>query len=155
MSGSYAHKKAVQRKAADLILLLALVALAAATGDGWRPANAAGTEPATLESFLSRHGFSAIDDRADMKIGDSNLSDVSPLDVAARQGQEQPAALLIASGADVNADNKYVMTPLHYAARQAHEKVAALLLAKGADVNASDKDGDTPCMVWPRRWRRC
>ncbi len=141
MSGSHTHKKAVQRKAAGLILLLALVALAAVAGDGWRSANAASTEPATLESFLSRHGFAAIDDRANVKIGDETLLGVFPLHVAAWKGNDRIAALLIAKGDDINAGNNDRETPLHWAAQQGQEKVAALLIAKGADINADDKYG--------------
>ncbi len=142
MSGSDTHKKAVQRKAAGLILLLALVALAAVAGDGWRLANAASTEPATLESFLSRHGFSAIDDRADVKIGDETLPDASPLDVAARQGNDRIAALLIAEGVYVNAGGKYGETPLHRAAQQGQEEETfgrpALYAQASTDLAMSD-----------------
>ncbi len=72
-----------------------------------------GSHAQKLESFLSCHGFAAIDDRADVKIGDETLRDVSPLDVAAWKGQEQTAALLIASEADVNAGSENGRPALH------------------------------------------
>jgi len=55
--------------------------------------------------------------------------------------------LLIASGADVNAKNKFNTTPLHMIARSGYsgrDDVAEILIIKGADVNAKDKSGMTP-----------
>tara|TARA_B100001013_G_C24348103_1_gene339258 strand:- start:103 stop:423 length:321 start_codon:yes stop_codon:yes gene_type:complete len=54
------------------------------------------------------------------------------------------AELLIAEGADVDADNLDGETPLHRAAFRGHEEIAELLIAKGADVNAKDELGWTP-----------
>lgn len=51
------------------------------------------------------------------------------------------AALLIAHGADVNAQNRYGATPLISAN---NVEMFTLLLANGADVNASDSNGWTP-----------
>jgi ankyrin repeat protein len=53
-------------------------------------------------------------------------------------------ALLIASGADVQARNCYGSTPLHTAAVSAMRTAAKLLLAAGADVNAANNGGWTP-----------
>ena len=53
-------------------------------------------------------------------------------------------ALLIASGADVQARNCYGSTPLHTAAVSAMRTAAKLLLSAGADVNAANNGGWTP-----------
>ncbi len=53
--------------------------------------------------------------------------------------------LLIARGADINADAQYGATPLHRATIYGHRDIAELLIAKGADVNARGKRlGNTP-----------
>lgn len=54
------------------------------------------------------------------------------------------AALLIASGADVNARGPAGYMPLHVAALHGNAEVAKALIAKGADVNAKDNNGGTP-----------
>ena len=70
---------------------------------------------------------------------------LTPLHIAAIEGQKEIAELLIAKGADVNAkDDEWGTTPLHAAAPK---EIVELLIAKGADVNAMDNDGDTPLDV--------
>jgi len=54
------------------------------------------------------------------------------------------AALLIESGADVNASTGGGETPLHMASSRGHKAIAALLIAKGAEVNFSSKYLGTP-----------
>jgi ankyrin repeat protein len=69
---------------------------------------------------------------------------VTPLHRAAQQGRIDVVRLLLASGADVNAQDKYGNTPLHESALFGHKDVVALLLASKADVNALNKNGETP-----------
>lgn len=52
--------------------------------------------------------------------------------------------LLIASGADVRAANKFKQSVLHIAAMQGDLAIVKSLLLAGADVNAVDVDGFTP-----------
>ena len=71
----------------------------------------------------------------------------TPLHRAAQKGHKEITELLIANGADVNAEEEDGWTPLHYAALNGHKEIAELLIAKGADVNAKDVDGVTPLDV--------
>ena len=66
------------------------------------------------------------------------------LHLAAGWGHKEVAALLIASGAKIDARDSHGRTPLYWAAESGHTDVVELLIAKGADVNATDKDGSTP-----------
>ena len=62
---------------------------------------------------------------------------MTPLHWAAYYGHADVALVLIHSGANVNARDKYVFeTPLHVAAKGGHAAVVRVLVASGADVNA-------------------
>jgi ankyrin repeat protein len=52
--------------------------------------------------------------------------------------------LLLASGADVNAKNKFGYTPLHIASYHGQIRATELLLASGANVSVRDNSGQTP-----------
>ncbi len=66
-----------------------------------------------------------------------------PLISAARDGQEERVAQLLAQGAGVNAANAQGKTALMSAAYFGNLRVVELLLAEGADVAAVDSDGMT------------
>ena len=69
------------------------------------------------------------------------------LHVAARQGHADFAALVLKSGADVDARNEAGDMPLHVAARYGHDEVARVMLAANATVNARSISGLTPLHV--------
>ena len=79
---------------------------------------------------------------------DVNLKDedgeLTPLQMAAGEGQKEIAELLIAKGADVNAMTADGLTALFAAILGPHKEIAELLIAKGADVNARGFLGMTP-----------
>ena len=53
-------------------------------------------------------------------------------------------SMLLKSGADVNAKNKWGKTPLHEAAFAGIIEVIPMLVEAGANVNQKDNNGDTP-----------
>ena len=71
------------------------------------------------------------------------------LDFAAVEAHKDKdvAELLLANGADVNAEDTRGDTPLHVAASYGDKVLAELLLANKADVNAPNDDLDTPLNV--------
>jgi len=71
----------------------------------------------------------------------------TPLHCATWKGQQEVVALLLESGADVNAHNAnehWGTTPLHAAAHANQAAIAQMLIDRGADVNAEDGEGRTP-----------
>ena len=62
----------------------------------------------------------------------------TPLHTAVDGDYKELIELLIAEGADVNANSK-IGTPLHSAATWGQKEIVELLIAAGADVNAKDK----------------
>jgi ankyrin repeat protein len=90
------------------------------------------------------------------KLRDVNIRDLQGntlLHIAARRPRSEVAKLLLARGADVNANNNWGASPLHMVQepmwsedRNPEEAKAfiELLLANGADINARDDKGRTP-----------
>ena len=56
---------------------------------------------------------------------------------------------LIASGAEIDAQDTTGKTPLHWAADRGNAALVTLLLSRGADPNAEDRIGKTP-LQWAR-----
>lgn len=71
----------------------------------------------------------------------------TPLHCAAWKGHDAVVALLLATGAEVNARNAnehWGTTPLHAAAHANQASIASLLIQHGADLGATDLVGKTP-----------
>lgn len=85
-----------------------------------------------VEAFLER----------DPNLVSAKRGEFTLLHWAAYCGHLGVAELLIAKGAEVDANSKYV-TPLHWAVRYNHRDMIELLIGKGADVNAKGSHGRT------------
>ena len=68
----------------------------------------------------------------------------TPLHHAAWGGHKEIAELLIAKGAEVDANHDGEGTPLDSAIIGGEKEIAELLIDEGADVNAKDDEGETP-----------
>lgn len=75
---------------------------------------------------------------------DDYVQGVTPLHYAASGGHIDVAKILIAHGADVNAEDEAGFRPVRGASKFGHEQVVELLVANGAEVNVHDFNGDTP-----------
>ena len=79
--------------------------------------------------------------------GETADHDVTPLMVAAREGLENTAKLLLNRGSSVNARSANQRTALHMAANawwREELKTVEVLLEAGADPSARDENGKTP-----------
>lgn len=77
----------------------------------------------------------------------ANIRGETALYFAALNGDTEAVQMLLAAGADVDAqDNYYKETPLKRAAGRGHTEVVRALIAAGADVNARDNDNSTALM---------
>ena len=120
--------------------------------------------PEQLEKHLESEGDDSIIDMAvylrelekfesllenNNKIDSRNLTDSTPLHLAALDGHLELATLLISNGANVNAKCKFGETPLHFAAGEGHKEIVEFLVTKGADINAIDYQRQTP-LKWAK-----
>src|SRR5665213_301882 len=78
------------------------------------------------------------------EVNAANKKRVSPLGLAAFEGNKKSTELLLASGAHVDARDVDGRTALHGASMKGHEGVAKLLFAAQADLNATDALGAVP-----------
>jgi ankyrin repeat protein len=69
---------------------------------------------------------------------------LTPLVIAAREGDLESSKLLLAAGADVNQTTEYGWTPVLTATNNRHYKLAEYLIEHGADVNKANKGSWTP-----------
>jgi ankyrin repeat protein len=126
-----------EREAAERLLSQAPETLAGYSPDGWTPLHLAvffGHVP--VARMLLERG-------ADLAAVSRNPVDVTPLQSALAQGQEECVALLIASGADVGGGASKGWPPIAYAGANGLLESARLLLEHGADLNARTPEGKT------------
>jgi len=69
---------------------------------------------------------------------------LTPLVLAAREGDLESSKLLLAAGADVNQATEYGWTPLLTATNNRHYRLSEFLIEHGADVNKANKGSWTP-----------
>jgi ankyrin repeat protein len=69
---------------------------------------------------------------------------LTPMVIAAREGDLESAKLLLAAGADINQTTEYGWTPLLTATNNRHYKLSEYLIENGADVNKANKGSWTP-----------
>ena len=79
---------------------------------------------------------------------------MTPLTLAATQGNEDIVRLLLDEGANVNMVNYYGITPLISAVWNGNENIIRFLLDRGADVNRTDHWGYTALMSAACRCRK-
>lgn len=83
--------------------------------------------------------------RADRKLLYKKFGNEEELiNMAARRGRTDVAALLLSMGASIEARDAFSRTPLHLATSQGYRDTAALLISQGASLSAVDSDGATP-----------
>ena len=88
---------------------------------------------------IKQHLAAGTDVNSKDKLGRTSLH------YAAYGGHKKTVELLIAEGADVNAqDGTHRWTPLYWAAWGGHKEIAELLLAEGASLNTRANNGGTP-----------
>jgi ankyrin repeat protein len=85
-----------------------------------------------------------LDKGVDVDGGDDSWPEMTPLHYAADEGHTEVVELLIANGADVNAEDEEGWTPFHLAAYWGGKDIVELLIAAGADVNAKNNWIGTP-----------
>jgi ankyrin repeat protein len=76
----------------------------------------------------------------------------TPLIWAADRGQLSAVEILLAKGAEINAQDIEGQTALHYATVCEQEAVAKYLAEHGADAKIADKEGTTPLKLCPPHW---
>jgi ankyrin repeat protein len=69
---------------------------------------------------------------------------LTPLVLAAREGDLESTKLLLAAGADINQTTEYGWTPLLTATNNRNYRLAQYLIERGADVNKPNKGNWTP-----------
>ena len=72
------------------------------------------------------------------------IDDMTPLQLASRNGHVEVVCFLLEQGADVTARDKSGSTPLHYASDNGQIEVIRILINRGADLRAQNAKGRTP-----------
>jgi len=97
----------------------------------------------TIATYLIEQG-------ANVGLVATNGSAIQALHAAIVKNNSNICALLLAHGADVNAQQVQGVSPLHSAVHRGNFSIVELLVQKGADINASMDNGDTPLSIAKR-----
>lgn len=83
-----------------------------------------------------------------------NVFEVTPLMMAAKNGNELIVKYLLDKGADVSAADWNGMTPVYHAVKGGHTNLIKTFRQKDADLNIQDHNGITPLLysITKRRW---
>lgn len=99
----------------------------------------------TLDSILSEYselpdfvGAKSLDINSRSSYGDYLIH------AAATRGMIDEVAVLLDSGANINASGEHWFTPLHSAVEQGHVDIVKYLLENGAQLEVKNIDGNTP-----------
>jgi len=103
---------------------------------GGRAGRGADGAPAATQDFDNQDFFAPRQN--------TNGGGLTPLVLAARQGDLESARILLDAGADVNQVTQYRWTPLLTATQNRYYRLASFLLDHGADANIANKGGWTP-----------
>jgi len=101
----------------------------------------AGTDDAPVTEMLAAATAGDVAVARRLLAGDASLVDAvdvydkTPLHLAAEHDHAELAALLLAAGAELEAETSWGMTPLQWAANMNSQAVARLLLEEGAELN--------------------
>ncbi len=102
----------------------------------------------TLEQVLAKYRSHPDFLGLDLRTADQRGAvDDGPLHIAARKGELEDVAVLVAHGADVNGRGDLGNTPLHSAALNGHAPVVAKLLELGADPSLRNEFSETALRV--------
>eukprot|EP00750_Incisomonas_marina_P029907 INCI7241.6.p2 GENE.INCI7241.6~~INCI7241.6.p2 ORF type:complete len:206 (+),score=44.98 INCI7241.6:267-884(+) len=142
------------------VVLLLVVALLLGVLAGQSRANLPFQNPITKSMMQNNDGskvreiMETLDSRGEtgeqvkQMIFNSLLTDLTPLQSAAKYEAPDVARALLDHGAPIDGtDKRTESTPLAVASLQGSFKMVRLLVERGADVNRKDKDGRTPLML--------
>jgi ankyrin repeat protein len=97
-----------------------------------------------LDSLLKLIQSAWFTDEQVLTVHSRNYDNDTPLHTVIVWGDAEAAALLIRSGADVNASGEHGRRPLHHAASFDRLEIAELLVKAEAQVNVQNQFGETP-----------
>ncbi|MBM3738841.1 MAG: ankyrin repeat domain-containing protein [Acidobacteria bacterium] len=105
-----------------------------------------GFTPLGLACFFGHAALAEwlVNQGANVNLAASNAMKVAPVHAAAAARQTGIVAMLLASGADVNARQQAGFTALHAAAQNGDTELVKLLLAHGADPEARSDNNQSP-----------
>ena len=96
-----------------------------------------------LRRLIENQGYS---------VNSVNLTNLTPLHLAAGRGYEEIVRYLLQHEANVNAVDNHGQTPLHAAAAAVREGVVKMLVGAGANIAAIDNNHETPADLAARTW---